>query len=125
MIKRLLLPDWSRTPQRPVQAVRGRRLNPLQNLNQAVKISVQIAKRRQQKVHMIRHDHDRVNRSLRSLIMQAMPQHNIPDRFRQRIEAAAKRDKQTLPDCPSDNAEAAADTRTSPSTMPESSECPK
>jgi hypothetical protein len=93
MIKRLLLPHRPRPSKCPVQAMRGRRFNPLQNLNQAVKIPMQITKWCQQKMHMVRHDHGRMNRRLRSLVMQTVPQHDVPDRFRQRIEAAAKRDK--------------------------------
>jgi hypothetical protein len=42
---------------------------------------------------VVRHNHDRMNRRLSSLIVQTMPQYNIPHRFRQRIEAAAERNK--------------------------------
>ena len=66
---------------------------PLQNLNQAVKISVQISKRCQQKMHMVGHHDNGMNHRLRSLIMQTVPQHNVSGRFRQRIEAAAKGNK--------------------------------
>ncbi len=93
MIKRLFLPRRPRPSQRPVQAMRGRRFNTLQNLNQAIKIPVQVAKRCQQKMYMVRHNHDRMNRSLRPSIMQTMPQYNVSDHLRQRIEAAAKRDE--------------------------------
>jgi hypothetical protein len=93
MVKRLLLPNRTRSSERPVQDVRRRRFNPLQNLNQAVKISVQIPKRCQQKMHMVGHHDNGMNRRLRSLIMQTVPQHNVSGRFRQRIEAAAKGNK--------------------------------
>jgi len=62
--------------------MRGRRLNPLQNLNQAVKIPMQITKGCQQKMHMVRHDHNRMNGSLGSLIVQTVSQYDVPDRFR-------------------------------------------
>jgi hypothetical protein len=94
MIKRLLLPHRPRSSPRPVQAMRGRRFNPLHNLNQAVKTAIHITKRSKQKMDMVRHDDGCMNRRLRPLIMQTVPQHDIAYRFRQWIEtAAAKCDK--------------------------------
>jgi hypothetical protein len=93
VIKRLFLPHRPRPSQRPIQAVCGSRFNPLQNLHQAIEIAIRIPQRTEQKMHMVRHNHDRMNRSLSSLIMQTMPKHYVPDRFRQWIEATAKRNK--------------------------------
>jgi hypothetical protein len=96
VIKRLFLPYRPRSSQRPIQAVRGRPFNRLNNLNRTDQIAVRIAKRRQQKMRVVRHDHDRMNHCFCSVIMQAMPQHDIARRVRQPIEtAAAKRDKQS------------------------------
>jgi hypothetical protein len=77
--------------------MRGSRFNPLQNLNQTVDIPIQIAKRSQQKMHMVRHHHHRMDRRLSSLIVQTMSQHEISNRRRQGIKTAATKGNKQHP----------------------------
>jgi hypothetical protein len=49
---------------------------------------IRVAKRRQQKMHMIRHDHNRMNRRLSAVIIQTVPEHDIPNSFRQWIKTS-------------------------------------
>jgi hypothetical protein len=96
MVKRLVLPHRSGAPESSIHAVGGRCFDRLQYLDQAIQIAGRIAKWRQQEMYMVGHDDRRMNMRFRSVVVQTVPQHDIPNRLGQWVARGdTKRDEES------------------------------
>jgi hypothetical protein len=107
MIKRFLFPHRAAAAEPFIDAVRRSAFHALQNIHQGNRPSIGIAKRLQQQMHVIWHDHNRVEtnswrrcragapaRGLQTAFPETVFEHHLPCRVRQLPTCRTKSNKQ-------------------------------